>query len=159
MKNTNSLVALVDGIQDPQNLGAIIRVAHAAGAKGLITTFRRAAGTTAAVAKASAGALARLPIVKVTNLVSTIDELKKHGFWITGLDAEAKTNIFHQDLRMPLAVVIGSEGKGLGRLVSQHCDFLLNIPMSPDSESLNASVAAGIIFYEHVRQNMSKVGK
>lgn len=152
----NILLALVDGVQDPHNLGAIIRVAHAAGAKGLITTVRRTAGTTAAVARASAGALARLPIVKVPNLVAAIDELKKHGFWIAGLDAKTSESVFNHDLRLPLAIVIGGEGKGLGRLVTEHCDFLLRIPMSPDSESLNASVAAGIVFYEYVRQNSIK---
>jgi 23S rRNA (guanosine2251-2'-O)-methyltransferase len=152
------LLVIVDGIQDPHNLGAIIRVAHAAGAKGLITTFRRAVGTTAAVARASAGALARLPVVKVQNLVSAIEELKKHGFWIAGLDAAGTTSLFKQDLNLNLAVVIGGEGTGLGRLVTQHCDFLLNIPMSPDCESLNAAVAAGIVFYEYVRQNSAKIG-
>ena len=128
-QNDNILLALVDGIQDPQNLGTIIRAAQAAGAVGLITTFRRSAGTTAAVAQASAGALARLPIVKVNNLVSAIEELKKHRFWIAGLDADAQTSVFQQDLRLPLAVVIGSEGSGIGRLVAEHCDFLLKIPM------------------------------
>jgi 23S rRNA (guanosine2251-2'-O)-methyltransferase len=154
--DNNFLLVLVDGIQDPQNLGSIIRVADAAGAKGLITTIRRAVGTTAAVAKASAGALARLPVVKVQNLVSAIDALKQHGFWIVGLDAQATTSLFDQDLCLPLAVIIGSEGKGLSRLVKDNCDFLLGIPMSSGSESLNAAVAAGIVFYEHMRQNQNK---
>jgi len=156
-KEKNKLLVIVDGIQDPHNLGAIIRVGHAAGAKGLITTFRRAVGTTAAVARASAGALARLPVIKVQNLVSTIEELKKHGFWIAGLDAAGTTSLFKQDLNLNLAVVIGGEGSGLGRLVTRHCDFLLNIPMSPECESLNAAVAAGIVFYEYVRQNSVQI--
>ena len=148
------LVTLVDGIEDPQNLGAIIRVAEAAGAKALITGVRRTAGTTGAVAKASAGALARLPIVKVQNLVSAIKELKKFGFWVAGLDAGAKESYFDHDLRLPLLIVIGSEGKGLSRLVAENCDFLLSIPMSAGAESLNAAVAAGIVFYEYVRQKL-----
>lgn len=154
-KPEKMLVAMVDGIEDPQNLGSIIRVADAAGAKALITGVRRTAGTTGAVAKASAGALARLPIVKVQNLVSAINELKKFGFWVAGLDAEAKEGYFDHDLRVPLLIVIGSEDKGLSRLVAENCDFLLSIPMSSRSESLNAAVAAGIVFYEYVRQTLS----
>ncbi len=150
----NMLVAIADGIQDPHNLGAIIRTAQAAGAKALITSNRRSAGTTGTVAKASAGALAYLPIVKVKNLVSAIEDLKEFGFWIAGLDAEAKENFYEHDLRLPLAIVIGGEGKGLSRLVAEHCDFLLRIPMAAKSESLNAAVAAGIVFYEYVRQKM-----
>ncbi len=152
--NKNMLIAMADGIQDPHNLGAIIRTALAADAKGLIVCNRRSAGTTGTVAKASAGALAHLPIVKVKNLVNAIEELKKFGFWIAGLDAEAKENYFEHDLKLPLAVVIGGEGKGLSRLVAEHCDFLLRIPMGSKSESLNAGVAAGIVFYEYVRQKM-----
>jgi len=150
----NMLVAIADGIQDPHNLGALMRVAQASGAKGLIMSHRRSAGTTGTVAKASAGAMAYLPIVKVKNIVSAIEELKKFGFWIAGLDAEGKENFFAHDLRLPLAIVVGGEGKGLSRLVAEHCDFLLRIPMSTNSESLNAAVAAGIVFYEYVRQNL-----
>ncbi len=153
-KIPNMLIAIADGIQDPHNLGAIIRTAQAAGAKGLIISNRRSVGTTGTVAKASAGALAYLPIVKVKNLVAAINELKKFGFWIAGLDAQGKESFFEHDLRLPLAVVIGGEGKGLSRLVAEHCDFLLSIPMAGQSESLNASVAAGIVFYEYVRQTL-----
>ena len=151
-KLPNILIAIADGIQDPHNLGALIRVGHAAGAKALITTHRRSAGTTGTVAKASAGAMAYLPIVKVKNTVSAIEELKKVGFWIAGLDAGCKESFFAHDLRLPLAVVVGGEGKGLSRLVAEHCDFLLRIPMSANAESLNAAVAAGVVFYEYVRQ-------
>jgi 23S rRNA (guanosine2251-2'-O)-methyltransferase len=154
VKIPNMLIAIADGIQDPHNLGALMRVAQASGAKGLITSHRRSAGTTGTVAKASAGAMAFLPIVKVKNIVSAIEELKKFGFWIAGLDAEGKENFFAHDLRLPLAIVVGGEGKGLSRLVSEHCDFLLRIPMAANSESLNAAVAAGVVFYEYVRQNL-----
>ncbi len=153
-KIPNMLIAIANGIQDPHNMGALMRVAQAAGAKGLITSHRRSAGTTGTVAKASAGAIAYLPIVKVKNIVSAIEELKKFGFWIAGLDAEGKESFFAHDLRLPLAVVVGGEGKGLSRLVAEHCDFLLHIPMGANSESLNAAVAAGIVFYEYVRQNL-----
>jgi 23S rRNA (guanosine2251-2'-O)-methyltransferase len=152
-KPPNMLVVIADGIQDPHNLGALIRVAQGAGAKGLITSNRRSAGTTGTVAKASAGAIAYLPIVKVKNIVNAIEELKKFGFWIAGLDAESKQSFFGYDLRIPIVVVVGGEGKGLSRLVAEHCDFHLRIPMAAKAESLNASVAAGIVFYEYVRQN------
>ncbi len=150
----NMLITIADGIQDPHNLGALMRVAQASGAKGLITSHRRSAGTTGTVAKASAGAIAYLPIVKVKNIVSAIEELKEFGFWIAGLDADGKENFFAHDLRLPLAIVVGGEGRGLSRLVAEHCDFLLRIPMAANSESLNAAVAAGIVFYEYVRQNL-----
>lgn len=153
-KLPNILLAIADGIQDPHNLGALIRVAQAAGAKGLITSHRRSAGTTGTVAKASAGAIAYLPIIKVTNIVNTLNELKDFGFWIAGLDAGGKESLFSQDLKMPLAVVVGGEGKGIGKLVGENCDLLVRIPMASNTESLNASVAAGIVFFEYVRQNL-----
>ena len=148
-------VVVVDGIEDPHNLGAIIRVAEASGVKCLILPRRRSVGLTGTVAKVSAGAIASLPLVQVSNLVHAIETLKKHGFWVVGLEGEA-TQIYTQaDLKRPLVVVIGSEQSGMGRLVAQSCDFLLKIPMLGKTESLNASVAAGIFFYEVVRQNRS----
>lgn len=145
-------VAILDGIEDPHNLGAIVRVAEAAGFKAVIVPQRRAAGLTATVAKVSAGALANLPVVRVSNLVRTINLLKEQGFWVVGLDAQAGQEYTQVDLVRPLAVVIGSEGQGIGRLVRENCDFLVRIPMLGRTESLNASVAAGIVFYEVVRQ-------
>jgi len=147
------MVAVLDGIEDPHNLGACIRVAEAAGVNGLLIPQRRAAGLTGVVAKISAGAVASLPVVRVSNLVQSIETLKKYGFWVVGLDAGARQLYTEVDLRRPLAVVIGGEGKGIGRLVREHCDFLVKIPMLGKTESLNASVAAGIFFYEVVRQS------
>ncbi len=147
-----SVIAIVDGIEDPHNLGAIIRVAESAGLKGLLLPARRSAGLTGIVAKTSAGALASLPIVRIHNLVLAIKELKEAGFWIAGLDSNHGDLYTKVDLVRPLALVIGSEGTGMGRLVKENCDMLLKIPMLGKTESLNASVAAGIVFYEVVRQ-------
>ncbi|HEY9714219.1 MAG TPA: 23S rRNA (guanosine(2251)-2'-O)-methyltransferase RlmB, partial [Chroococcales cyanobacterium] len=146
------VIAAVDGIEDPHNLGAIIRVAEASGVVGLILPARRTAGLTGSVAKTSAGALATLPVIRVGNLVNTLLKLKDAGFWVAGLDAHEGDVYFRSDLVRPLVLVIGSEGKGIGRLVREHCDMLLKIPMIGKTESLNASVAAGIVFYEVVRQ-------
>jgi len=145
-------IAIVDGIEDPHNLGAIVRVAECAGMKALLVPERRSASMTAVVAKTSAGAIATLPIVRVTNIVNTLERLKDFGFWIAGLDADARETCFEADLARPLAVVIGSEGKGMSRLVKDNCDMLLRIPMYGKTESLNASVAAAVVFYEIVRQ-------
>jgi 23S rRNA (guanosine2251-2'-O)-methyltransferase len=145
-------VAIVDGIEDPHNLGAIIRSAEAAGVKALFVPQRRAVGLTSTVAKVSAGALATLPVVRVSNIVHALETLKKYGFWVIALDKEAKEFHTEVDLKRPVAVVIGSEGKGIGRLVREHCDIFVKIPMLGKTESLNASVAAGIFFYEVVRQ-------
>jgi 23S rRNA (guanosine2251-2'-O)-methyltransferase len=145
-------VGILDGIEDPHNLGAIIRVAECAGIKALLVPERRSASLTSVVAKTSAGAIATLPIVRITNLVRTIEKLKEFGFWIAGLDGEARETCYQADLARPLAIVVGSEGKGLSRLVREHCDMMLKIPMYGKTESLNASVAAAIIFYEVVRQ-------
>ena len=150
------VVGILDGIEDPHNLGAIIRVAECAGVKAILVPERRAASLTAVVAKTSAGAIATMPIVRTTNLVRTIDKLKEFGFWIAALDAEARDTCFQTDLSRPLAVVIGSEGKGVGRLVKENCDMLLKIPMYGKTSSLNASVASAIVFYEIVRQNRFK---
>ncbi|MBS2001309.1 MAG: 23S rRNA (guanosine(2251)-2'-O)-methyltransferase RlmB [Cyanobacteria bacterium SZAS LIN-5] len=151
-----SVVAIVDGIEDPHNLGAIIRVAESAGLKGLLLPARRSAGLTGIVAKTSAGALASLPIVRIHNLVQALEELKEAGFWIAGLDSNQGDLYTKVDLVRPLALVVGSEGSGMSRLVKDNCDMLLKIPMLGKTESLNASVAAGIVFYEVVRQLQSK---
>jgi len=155
-KTTNPLVVICDQIEDPHNLGAIIRVAASAGAKAILLPERRSAGVTWAVAKSSAGASAVLPVVAIANVVRSLEKLKEAGFWIAGLSADAKQTHFEVDLKRPLAVVIGNEGYGLTRLVSENCDLHLRIPMLGQTESLNASVAAGIVLYEFVRQNFSK---
>lgn len=146
------MLALLDGVEDPHNLGAIIRVAEAAGVKALFLPQRRAAGLTGTVAKTSAGALATLPVVRVGNIVQCLETLKKYGFWVAALDLEGKELYSKANLVRPLVIVIGSEGAGVSRLVKEHCDLLLRIPMLGKTESLNASVAAGIMFYEVVRQ-------
>ena len=147
-------LALLDGVEDPHNLGAIIRVAESAGVKAIFIPQRRAAGLTGTVAKTSAGALANLPVVRVGNLVQCLETLKKYGFWVAALDLEARDFYTKVNLVRPLVVVIGSEGSGVSRLVKEHCDFLVKIPMLGKTESLNASVAAGIMFYEVVRQQL-----
>ena len=151
--SNKQMIVLLDGIEDPHNLGAIIRSAEASGALALFIPRHRSASITGTVAKTSAGASALLPIVQVTNLTQTIELLKKEDFWIVGLDGEAKQDYTQVDLTRRVAIVIGAEGKGISRLVAEHCDFLVHIPMLGQTESLNASVAAGIMFYEVVRQN------
>jgi 23S rRNA (guanosine2251-2'-O)-methyltransferase len=146
------LVVLCDGIEDPHNLGAIIRSCEAAGAHGIIIPKRRSAGTTAAVAKASSGAVYHIPIARVSNLVSAITELKKLGVWIYGASAGGETPLWESDLTGPAAIVIGSEGAGIGRLVSENCDYNVSIPMFGKISSLNASVSAAILLYEALRQ-------
>ncbi len=147
-------IAVLDGIEDPHNLGAIIRVAEVAGVKAILVPFRRSAGLTASVARASAGAIAFMPMVRVTNIVQSLEKLKELGFWVVGLALENSQPIYEVDLKRPTVFVIGSEDKGIGRLVAEHCDFLARIPMFGRTESLNASVAAGVAFYEIVRQNL-----
>ena len=142
---------LLDGIEDPHNLGAIIRTANLAGAHGVIITKHRAAGLTATVAKASAGAVNYTPVAKVTNLTNTIEQLKKEGIWFVCADMGG-TRMYDLDLRGPVGLVIGNEGEGVSRLVREKCDFIASIPMKGDIDSLNASVAAGILAYEIVRQ-------
>ena len=143
----------MDNIEDPHNLGAIIRTANLSGAHGVIIPKNRAAGLTAAVARASAGALNYTPVAKVTNLTKTIEELKKQGLWFVCADMDG-TPMYQLDLKGPIGLVIGSEGEGVGRMVKKSCDFIASIPMKGEIDSLNASVAAGVLAYEIVRQRM-----
>jgi 23S rRNA (guanosine2251-2'-O)-methyltransferase len=143
---------VLDGIEDPRNLGALIRTADACGVWGVIIPKDRAAGITPAVAKSSAGAVFHLPVVRVANISSTLKKIKENGIWVVGAAAEAHTDLFHQDLTIPLAVVIGGEGRGLRPLIKRECDFLVSIPMKSKVNSLNASVAGSIILYEVIRQ-------
>jgi len=147
-----SLVVVLDGIEDPHNLGAILRTADAAGADGVVIPERRAAGVTPTVTKASAGASEHLPIAKVTNIGRTLEELKSKNLWIVGLDERAPQNYDSLDYKMDCAIVLGAEGKGVHELVRKKCDFLISIPMLGKVPSLNVSVAAGIMLYEIVRQ-------
>ena len=146
---------LLDGIEDPHNLGAIIRTANIVGAHGVIIPKRRAAGLTATVAKTSAGALNYTPVAKVTNLVKTIEELKEKGLWFVCADMDGET-MYDLNLTGPVGLVIGSEGEGVSRLVKEKCDFIAGIPMKGEITSLNASVAGGVLAYEILRQRMHK---
>lgn len=146
------LLVLLDGIVDPNNLGAIVRTAHCAGADALVIPKDRAAGPTPVVSRVSAGALEHTRLCRVTNLVSSIQWLKKQGFWVAGLAMEGEQSLFEADLKGPLALVIGGEGRGLRRLVREHCDFLLSIPLCGRVDSLNASAAAAVVLYEALRQ-------
>lgn len=150
-KGEAPFIFLLDNIEDPHNLGAIIRTANLAGAHGVIIPKNRAVGLTATVAKASAGALNYTPVAKVTNLGQTIEELKKEGLWFVCADMDG-TCMYDLDLKGPIGLVIGSEGTGVGRLVKEKCDFVAAIPMKGDIDSLNASVAAGVLAFEIVRQ-------
>ena len=150
-KGEDPFIILLDGIEDPHNLGAIVRTANLAGAHGVIIPKNRAAGLTATVAKASAGAINYTPVAKVTNLGSTMEELKKEGLWFVCADMNG-TCMYELDLKGPIGLVIGSEGKGAGRLVKEKCDLAASIPMKGNIDSLNASVAAGVLAYEIVRQ-------
>jgi 23S rRNA (guanosine2251-2'-O)-methyltransferase len=147
-----SLLLVLDGVEDPHNLGAIIRTADAAGVDGLIIPERRAAGVTGTVRKVSAGATAHLPIAKVTNIARTLEDLKAQNIWTVGLDERAPTTYEAIDYKMNCAVLLGAEGKGLHELVKKKCDFLVSIPMLGKVSSLNVSVAAGVVLYEIVRQ-------
>lgn len=144
-------IILLDGIEDPHNFGAVIRTACQAGAHGVITTKHRAAPLSSTVARTSAGALNYIPVAKVTNLVRTIEELKGRGIWFAASDMDGSV-MYETDLKGPVALVIGSEGEGVSRLVREACDFSVSIPMRGEIDSLNASVAAGILMYEVVRQ-------
>lgn len=146
------LLVLLDGVEDPQNLGAIVRTSLAAGANGVIIPERRAAGLTEAVARASAGALAHLPVARVTNLARAMEELKQAGYWLVGLDERAEKRHTEADFSSPTGIVLGGEGKGLHDLVRARCDFLVSIPTTGPVRSLNVSVAAGIVLFEAVRQ-------
>lgn len=153
------VLAILDGIEDPQNLGAIIRVAECAGVSAILLPNRRSATVTGTVARTSAGAVANLPMIRIGNIVAAMKTLKDAGFWIAGLDTSAKQTYYEADLSGPLAVVVGSEGRGLSRLVAENCDFLLGIPMFGKTNSLNASVAFAVLLYELVRQRQSKKTK
>jgi 23S rRNA (guanosine2251-2'-O)-methyltransferase len=147
-----SLIVVLDGVEDPHNLGAILRTADAAGANGVVIPERRAAGVTGTVTKASAGASEHLPIAKVTNIARTLEDLKAKNVWIVGLDERGSQSYDSLDYKMDCAVVLGAEGKGLHDLVAKKCDFLASIPMLGKVPSLNVSVAAGVMLYEIVRQ-------
>ena len=148
------LIVVCDEISDPHNLGAIIRTAECAGAHGVIIPKRRSAGLTAVVAKTSAGAVSHLPVARVANLPSLLKRLKEEGLWIFGSAADGTTSLYAADLKGPAALVIGSEGSGMSRLVSETCDFLVRIPMRGKLNSLNASAAAAILLYEALRQRL-----
>lgn len=150
-KGEPPFVLILDGIEDPHNLGAIIRTANQAGAHGIIIPKRRAAGLTATAAKSSAGAIHYTPVAKVTNLVQTMEELKEQGLWFVCADMGGEL-MYRQNLTGSIGLVIGSEGEGVSRLVREKCDFITKIPMFGDIDSLNASVAAGVLAYEIVRQ-------
>lgn len=147
---------LLDGVEDPRNLGAILRVAECAGMHGVVITKRRCAEVTATAIKTSAGAAFHLPIAQVTNLSVTIDFLKKQGVWMVGLEEKAKESVYAMDASLPLAFIMGSEGHGLHRLVREKCDFLYHIPMAGKVGSLNVSTAAAVVCFEMVRQRSNK---
>ncbi len=150
-KGEQPFIFILDNIEDPHNLGAIIRTANLSGAHGVIIPKNRAAGLTATVARTSAGALNYTPVAKVTNLAKTIEELKKEGLWFVCADMDGQV-MYDLDLKGPIGLVIGNEGEGVGRLVKEKCDFVASIPMKGDIDSLNASVAAGVLAFEIVRQ-------
>lgn len=152
-KGEAPFLILLDNIEDPHNLGAIIRTANQAGAHGVIIPKRHAVGLTATVARTSAGALNYTPVAKVTNMANTIEQLKERGLWFVCADMDGEV-MYKLDLKGPIGVVIGNEGDGVGRLVKEKCDFIAQIPMKGDIDSLNASVAMGILSYEIVRQRM-----
>ncbi len=152
-KGEPPFIFILDGIEDPHNLGAIIRTANLAGAHGVIIPKRRAVGLTATVAKTSAGALNYTPVAKVTNLSATIEDLKKEGLWFVCADMGGET-MYNLNLTGPIGLVIGNEGEGVSRLVKEKCDYVASIPMKGNIDSLNASVAAGVLAYEIVRQRM-----
>lgn len=154
-KGHDPFIIILDEITDPHNLGAILRSADAAGADGVIISKRRSVGLTAAVAKTSAGAIEYVPVARVTNISNTIEELKKEGIWVACTDIGGK-DYFGADLKGPIALVIGNEGEGVGRLVKEKCDFTVSIPMYGNIQSLNASVAAALFMYEVVRQRRGK---
>ncbi|MBO4872212.1 MAG: 23S rRNA (guanosine(2251)-2'-O)-methyltransferase RlmB [Lachnospiraceae bacterium] len=154
-RNEDPFLLLLDGIEDPHNLGAILRSAHLAGAHGVIIPKNRAVGLNATVAKVSAGAIHYIPVARVTNLSRTMEELKKEGLWFVCADMDGEI-MYRQNLTGPIGLVIGSEGDGVSQLVKKHCDFITSIPMSGKIDSLNASVAAGILAFEIVRQRKYK---
>lgn len=152
-KGEDPFIIVLDGIEDPHNLGAMIRTANLCGAHGVIIPKRRAAGLTATVLKTSAGALNYTPVAKVTNIAQTIEELKKQGIWFVCADMDGEL-MYRQNLTGPIGIVIGNEGEGVSRLVKEKCDFVTSVPMKGDIDSLNASVAMGVLSYEVVRQRI-----
>ncbi|OPA73133.1 23S rRNA (guanosine(2251)-2'-O)-methyltransferase RlmB [Paenibacillus selenitireducens] len=146
-------ILILDEIEDPHNLGSILRTADCTGVHGVIIPKRRAVGLTATVSKTSAGAVEYVPVARVTNLAQTLDQLKKEGVWVVGTDVEAEQELFEANhFNMPIAIIIGNENKGMGRLLKDKCDFLIKLPMAGKINSLNASVAAGVFMYEVIRQ-------
>ncbi len=156
-KNESPAILLLDELEDPHNLGSILRTAECTGIHGVVIPKRRSVGLTATVAKTSAGAVEYVPVARVTNLAQTIDYLKERGLWIAGADVAADHDVYHSDFNLPLAIVIGNEHKGIGRLIKEKCDFLFKLPMKGRIQSLNASVAAGVLMYELMRQRASAV--
>ena len=154
-KGEAPLIVVCDELSDPHNLGAVIRTACCAGAHGVIIPKRRSAGLTAVVAKTSAGAVSHIPVARVPNITALLKQLKEEGVWIFGAAMNGTTSLYSADLKGPAAIVIGSEGSGMSRLVTQECDFTVSIPMKSDLDSLNASAAAAILLYEAVRQRMN----
>ncbi|HKE08835.1 MAG TPA: 23S rRNA (guanosine(2251)-2'-O)-methyltransferase RlmB [Candidatus Acidoferrum sp.] len=151
-KGQMGLIVLLDGVEDPHNLGAIIRTALAAGAHGIVIPERRAAGLTDTVARASAGALAHLPVARVTNLARTMEELKEAGYWLVGLDENGEKSYTEVDYTTPTGIVMGGEGSGLHELTRKRCDFVVSLPTSGPVKSLNVSVATGVVLFEALRQ-------
>jgi 23S rRNA (guanosine2251-2'-O)-methyltransferase len=158
-KNEHGLLVLLDGIEDPHNLGAIVRTSLAAGAQGVVIPERRAAGLSDTVERASAGALAHLPVARVTNLVRAMEEMKEAGYWLVGLDERADKSYTEVDLKGPVGIVLGSEGEGLHELTRKRCDFLVSLPTTGPVRSLNVSVAAGVMLFEVVRQRGNSKGE
>lgn len=154
-KGEPPFIIILDNIEDPHNLGAIIRTANLVGAHGVIIPKRRAVGLTATVARTSAGAINYTPVAKVTNIANTIEELKKQGLWFVCADMDGET-MYNLDLKGPIGLVIGNEGEGVSRLVKEKCDFIASIPMKGNIDSLNASVATGVLAYEIVRQRINE---
>ncbi|HBX75705.1 MAG: 23S rRNA (guanosine(2251)-2'-O)-methyltransferase RlmB [Acidaminococcaceae bacterium] len=158
-RNEMPFLLLLDELQDPQNVGALIRSADAAGVHGVLLPKRRSCPLNAVVAKISAGAINYVPVVQIGNIVQTLQSLKEQGFWVAGADMDGECLYFDADLYRPVVLVIGAEGKGLGRLVKENCDMLVRMPMQGGVNSLNASAAGAILMYEVVRQRMQKAAK
>jgi 23S rRNA (guanosine2251-2'-O)-methyltransferase len=154
-RNEEPFILILDEIEDPHNLGSILRTADCTGVHGVIIPKRRSVGLTATVSKTSAGAVEYVAVARVTNLVQTIEKLKERGVWVAGTDVAAQQQVYQTSLNMPLALVIGNENKGMGRLIKEKCDFLLKLPMFGHVNSLNASVAASVLMYEVVRQRLT----
>ena len=158
-KSQNGLLVLLDVVEDPQNLGAIVRTSLAAGAEAVVIPERRAAGLTETVSRTSAGALEHLPVARVKNLVRAMEEMKEAGYWLIGLDERAEKNYTDADFKGSVGIVLGSEGEGLHELTRKRCDFLVSIPTTGPVRSLNVSVAAGIVLFEAVRQRTERKNK